>query len=68
VVLTRFYLRRLERFARLSERPESALAPERRLLAGRALLAAYRDCVALGLAGEARDVLARVIGRRVPSV
>jgi hypothetical protein len=65
--LDRFYLRRLERFARLSHQPDSALLPERQRLAGHAALAAYRDCLALGLGREAREVLTRVSGRPVVS-
>jgi hypothetical protein len=68
MVLGRFYLRRLERFARLSNRLDSAVLSERRRLAGHATLAAYRDCVALGLQREAREVLARASGQRVLSV
>ncbi|HEV8635543.1 MAG TPA: hypothetical protein VG370_15060 [Chloroflexota bacterium] len=67
MVLGRFYLRRLERFARLSNRLDSAVLSERRRLAGHAALAAYRDCVALGLEREAREILVRVSGRRVVS-
>jgi hypothetical protein len=67
MVLARFYLRRLERFARLSRRPGSALLPERRRLVGHATLAAYRDCVALGLEQEARAVLAGASDRRTVS-
>ena len=65
MVLGRFYLRRLERFARLSHQPDRALLPERRRLAGHAALAAYRDCVALGLEREARGILDHLAGRRV---
>jgi hypothetical protein len=64
MVLARFYLRRLERFARLSHRLGGALPAERQRLAGHAALAAYRDCVALGLEREAREVLDRVSRRR----
>jgi hypothetical protein len=67
MVLSRFYLRRLERFARLSRRPDDAAVPEMRRLAGHAVLAAYRDCVALGLEREARAILDRVSGRRAVS-
>ena len=65
MVLRRFYLRRLERFARLSHRPDGATVPEMQRLAGHATLAAYRDCVAVSLEREAREVLARASGRRV---
>jgi len=65
MVLDRFYLRRLWRFARLNNRPDAATVPELRRLAGHATLAAYRDCVALGLEREAREILARTIGPRV---
>jgi hypothetical protein len=65
MVLDRFYLRRLERFARLVDGLEGAVLPAMRRLAGHATLAAYRDCVALGLEREARDLLDRVSGRTV---
>jgi hypothetical protein len=68
MVLSSFYLRRLRRFARLSHRPDAASDPEMQRLTGQAMLAAYRDCVALGLELEARDVLDRVVGRRVVSI
>jgi hypothetical protein len=68
MVLARFYLRRLERFARLSSRADGEPGRERRRLAGHATLTAYRDCVALGLEREAREVLARIAGRPVPTV
>src|SRR5262245_62136191 len=46
--LGRFYLRRLERFARLAHRPDVAAIPALQRLAGHATLGAYRDRVALG--------------------
>jgi hypothetical protein len=64
MILDRFYLRRLWRFARLCGRPDVAAAPELQRLAGRATLTAYRDCVAMGLEREARELLDRVSGRR----
>jgi hypothetical protein len=67
MVLGRFYLRRLERFARLNHRLDPAAVSEMQRLAGHAALAAYRDCVALGLEREAREILVRVSGRRVVS-
>jgi hypothetical protein len=63
MVLDRFYLRRLQRFARLASRPDAAVVPELRRLAGHATLTAYRDCAALGLEREARAILARTFGR-----
>jgi hypothetical protein len=68
MVLARFYLRRLERFARLSTRADGALGRERRRLAGHATVAAYRDCVAIGLERQAREILARSAGRQASSV
>lgn len=68
MVLDRFYLRRLWRFARLTHGPDAQSDPRIQRLAGRATLAAYRDCAALGLEREAREVLDRVSGRRVFSV
>jgi hypothetical protein len=58
MVLDRFYLRRLRRFARLTHSPDVTAVPEMKRLAGHATLAAYRDCLALGLAREAREILA----------
>jgi hypothetical protein len=72
--LGRFYLGRLERFARLVNGLASAVLPQMRRLAGHATLAAYRDCVALGLEREAREILAHtakhpaVFGPDAPSV
>jgi hypothetical protein len=55
----RFCLRRLYRFARLAEGPDSPRDPVLRRLAGHSALAAYRDCLALGLEQSAREVLDR---------
>jgi hypothetical protein len=65
MVLDRFYLRRLRRFARLAHRIDGPMAPDTQRLAGHAALTAYRDCVALGLEREAREVLASVARRPV---
>jgi hypothetical protein len=54
----RFYLARLERFARLAGLPDVDAVPRWRDLARHATLTAYRDCLALGLGAEARRLLA----------
>ncbi|HEY3081484.1 MAG TPA: hypothetical protein VGM69_16460 [Chloroflexota bacterium] len=65
-VLDCFYLGRLERFARLASRADGAVAAPWHHLARQATLAAYRDCLALGLGNEARRLIAaaRRAGRR----
>jgi hypothetical protein len=68
MILDRYYLRRLWRLARLTHRNDVEVDPEVQRLAGRATLAAYRDCVALGLEREAREVLDRVSGRRCATI
>ncbi|HEV8638070.1 MAG TPA: hypothetical protein VG370_27970 [Chloroflexota bacterium] len=62
-VLDRFYLARLERFVRLAHRADAAVAAPWHHLARQAALAAYRDCLALGLERQAREILARTFGR-----
>jgi hypothetical protein len=58
VLLGRFALARLERFAeRAAEADASGLAGWRGL-ARHAVFSAYRDCLALGLAADARAILA----------
>jgi hypothetical protein len=53
----RFHLARLHRFASLAVISETLPRSDWRVLARHATLAAYRDCVALGIDGVARDVL-----------
>jgi hypothetical protein len=57
-----FFLARLRRFARLANHPDVAAAPRLARLARQAALSAYRDCVSLGIEGEARALLARQDG------
>jgi hypothetical protein len=54
-----FFLLRLRRFVVLARAPEDASPPALRKLANHATLSAYRDCLALGLEAEARQVLAQ---------
>ena len=54
----RLCLNRLRRFVRLANTPAFQVIPEVRLLTGRAVLSAYRDCVALGMVEEARVAIA----------
>ncbi len=60
-----FMLRRLERFAALAASPTVAEVGSVQRLARHAVLSAYRDCVAYGLAEDATAVLDRV-RRRAP--
>jgi hypothetical protein len=62
----RLCLLRLRRFVRLANTPALQVIPEVRLLTGRAVLSAYRDCVALGMVEEARVAIAEV-GAAQPS-
>ena len=55
--LERFMLRRLERFSRLTR--TTGHDPSLRLLARRATLSGYRDCVNLGLEKQALEILGR---------
>jgi len=57
VQLRLFSLARLDRFA-VRARGADALPPWQRRLVRHAAFSAYRDCVALGLADEARQVIA----------
>ena len=62
--LRSLFLGRLERCARLAaaaDRPEATVWQG---LARRATLSTYRDCVALGIETEARDILGRTLGQR----
>jgi hypothetical protein len=58
-----FMLGRLERFAALAASPTVAELGSVHRLARHAVLSAYRDCAALGLAEDATAVLDRVRGR-----
>jgi transposase-like protein len=57
--LERFFLNRLERFARLAGVADASQIPQWRRLARHSTLSAYRDCVTLGLEKEARAILSR---------
>jgi hypothetical protein len=65
--LERFFLTRLERFARLAAAADASEIPQWRRLARHATLSAYRDCAAIGLEKEARDILGRTIGQQALS-
>jgi hypothetical protein len=62
-----FFLARLERFARLAAAAEASDIPQWRRLSRHATLSAYRDCAAIGLEREARDILGRAIGQQALS-
>jgi hypothetical protein len=57
--LERFCLARLRRFAELAA--TAGAPPGQSSLARHATLAAYRDCVALGVEDTAREILRRVL-------
>ncbi|HLG50045.1 MAG TPA: hypothetical protein VKY56_00205, partial [Chloroflexota bacterium] len=56
-VVQRFFLARLERLLALRRNPEVFTEPWHASLVNRAIYSTYRDCVALGLAEEARTML-----------
>ncbi len=56
-VVQRFFLARLERMVALNRSPEGRTEPWQTTLISRAIYSTYRDCVAIGLADEARTVL-----------
>lgn len=56
-VIQRFFLARLERLVSLRRSPEQFAEPWHQPLVNRSVYSTYRDCVALGLAEEARAVL-----------
>jgi hypothetical protein len=55
--LERFALARLERFVGRAAAAHESGTPQWRVLARHAVFSAYRDCLALGLASEARAIL-----------
>ena len=59
--LRAFMLARLARFASLAASPDVDRIPSARELASHATLAAYRDCVALGLRPAATVLIDRVM-------
>lgn len=65
--LERFFLARLQRFARLAAAADASDIPQWRRLARHSTLSAYRDCAAIGLEKEARDILGRTIGQQALS-
>jgi hypothetical protein len=65
--LERFFLARLQRFARLAAAADASEIPQWRRLARHSTLSAYRDCAAIGLEKEARDILGRTIGQQALS-
>jgi len=56
-VVQRFFLIRLERMVELRRSPEARTETWQSTLIDRAIYSTFRDCVALGLADEARTVL-----------
>ena len=56
-VVQRFFLARLERLITLRRSPEEFTEHWHSALVNRAIYSTYRDCIALGLAEEARAVL-----------
>jgi len=55
--LERFALTRLERFVERAAAAQASGSEQWRVLARHAVFSAYRDCLALGLAAEARAIL-----------
>ncbi|HUX88877.1 MAG TPA: hypothetical protein VMW65_17870 [Chloroflexota bacterium] len=56
-IVQRFFLTRLERMVALRRSPEPRTENWQTTLIDRAIYSSFRDCVALGLADEARTVL-----------
>src|SRR5579884_2536858 len=56
-VVQRFFLARLDRLVALRRTPELYSEPWHSMLVNRSVYTTYRDCVALGLAEEARTLL-----------
>jgi hypothetical protein len=65
--LERFALTRLRRFVELAAAAHDTDAPQWRALARHAVFSAYRDCATLGLASEARAILAADAARTAGS-
>lgn len=65
--LERFFLTRLQRFARLAAAADASDIAQWRRLARHSTLSAYRDCAAIGLEKEAREILGRTIGHQALS-
>lgn len=64
--LQRFFLARLQRFARIAADDNLCHTQALRTLARLATLSGYRDCLKLGLGEEAKHILQRS-GRQLPS-
>ncbi len=62
--LERFFLNRLQHFARIAAEADASGSPKWGRLARQATLTAYRDCVAIDLEAPAREILARSTTRR----
>jgi hypothetical protein len=62
--LRSLFLARLERCVRLAAAADQSEGRAWPGLARRATLSAYRDCVALGVEDEARDILGRALRQR----
>ena len=62
--LRSLFLARLERVARLAAAADQPAGRAWPGLARRATLSTYRDCVALGVENEARDILGRALRER----
>lgn len=56
-IIQRFFLARLEHLEGLRQNPELHSESWHGMLVNRAVYSTYRDCVALGLADEARMIL-----------
>ena len=65
--LETFFINRLTRFARLASEADASQIPQWRRLARAATLSAYRDCAALGLERQAREVLSKTFGQQAVS-
>lgn len=61
--LNRFFLMRLERFARIAKSAESSGIVQWQQLANRATLSAYQDCVEAGMEAEARKIIGEAFRR-----
>lgn len=62
-----FFINRLTRFARLASEADASQIPQWRRLARASTLSAYRDCAALGLERDARQILTKAFGQQAIS-
>jgi hypothetical protein len=65
--IEKFFLDRLQRFARIAATAESRDISQWSRLARHSVLSAYRDCAAIGLEREARAILDETQGREALS-